>query len=1651
MIGLTVPGTIAAFAADSVCARVQIEIQQELTLERQAFTAHMRLKNGLDHITLENIRVDVSFADANGASVIASSDPANTDALFYIRLDAMENIDDVEGSGQVGPLSTADIYWLIIPSPGSSNGIDSGALYHVGAKLVYSIGGEERVTQVTPDYIFVKPMPDLALDYFLPTDVYGDDAFTAEVEPALPFSLGLRVTNTGHGVARNLEIGSAQAKIVDNDQGLLVGFHIEGTEVNGAASADSLLVDLGDIGSGKAATARWTMTCTLSGKMVDFNAGFTHSDELGGALTSLISNVRTHFLVHDVLVDLPGRDAVRDFLAKDNDFLRVYESDAVDSEVRDHSGSSALQISGDTGVLTTGTMAGFLYVKLDDPFQGEKQMKAVIRSDGKAIKPENVWRSKHRNEDHHWQHSINLFDVDTTGTYTIHFAEASESPLPPVLDFIGNRIGVEGQPVFIEVQSEDPNGTIPELSAMPLPAGADFSDQGNGFGIFRWTPASGQAGTYDITFKASDGMFEDRQRAALTIHPMDDSDGDGMLDAWEVQYFGSLDRDGNGDFDQDGISDLDEFIYGSDPTLEEHAPTTPLILSPQVDSHIAALQPELVIENSVDEDGDALSYEFEVFADPALTIKVAAAIDVVQGAETTFWLVPESLVDNARYYWRVRAADGHSYSLWAYGNFFVDTADNKPGPFFISSPADTTEVDSVTPVLEITNATDVDEDNITYTFEVYEDSTLGSLVASAHHIPEGFAGTTSWVVNPALADSHRYFWRVTAADGRGGKTQTAVGSFLVNTAGSAPPAPQQLIPAANSVVSTRQLDLVVINSTGAGSHSYYFELDNVNTFDSPAKRTSGEILEGIDTTAWHVSDLDENRWYYWRSKVGNGSAQSSWVQNAFFVSTANDPPLSPTLKNPGKRAWIGNLTPMLEINPRLDPDADSLNYRFEIYADRDLTTLVEDGLTAAAQWVVPAELSDKTRYFWRARAEDPHGLTSYWMDASTFFVNQTGPGEPPPEITVRVSTRLGSDLAGLKVYAFAGNGAYTGRSAVADESGTVLFDTAEFADGEYAFRIDYLGSHFWSDSIQLPGTYETDVIIEDDIAEITVNTGAGPSAGVKVYLFAAGGAYLGCHQKTNENGQVSFQLPTGVEFLFRADILGNRYWSDETILSTDDAATVNLDAGGGIFKMTLKDETDEPMAGVKTYLFSQTGSYLGFTAETDAMGCVSYAVPEGTYQVRNDFLGHQFWSPETEVITDTNIDVAIVHADLTVAVIGEHPENDEPLDGIKIYLFTPSGKYLGKNWLTDENGQVQLHLPQQPYQLRADFLGQLYWSDVFSGTDPTVIIPMADVAITVTAAGLPLQGQTVYGFSGSGSYLGIRQTTDSDGKVLWRLPEGEYKFRADFQGSQYWSDTAWVAAAQPNPVTISTGGGSFEVSVLKSDTEPLAGIKCYVFSTGGSYLGMHGATDDAGDVSFNLANGDFLFRADYLGSRFWSDVVSVPEILSTDVVIAHETAEVNVTTGAGAAEGVKVYLFSDTGSYLGRFKTTDSSGTVAFDLPVGRRFQFRADIPGGRYWSDIHNISDGGTNQVEINAGGGFLQMTVQKEDNLPLSGLNVYLFNEAGTYLGRSATSDDFGQVEFSVPENSYKLRVDYLGSQFWTEALLVAEDLAVTFQIDR
>ena len=1655
--GLLMLGPAFSLAADTVCARVKIEIKQELTLERQAFDAHMRITNGLAGIMLDNVRVDVAFSDEDGNSVPAGSDPGNTDALFFIRPDSMENIHDIDGSGTVAPATTADIHWLIIPAPGSSNGLAKGTLYYVGARLTYTIGGEQKVTEVTPDYIFVKPMPELTLDYFLPADVYGDDPLTPEIEPVIPFSLGVRVKNSGYGFARQLKIDSAQPKIIENDQGLLIGFAIEGSKVNGEPAVDSLLVDFGDIAPGSAGTARWIMTCTLSGKFVSFSAEYSHSDELGGELTSLMNPPRTHFLVQDVFVDLPGRDAIRDFLARDGGVYRIYESETTglgdpadeDPAVADQSAAASLQMSVSSGQLTAPATAGFMYVQINDPFAGQKVLKEVIRSDGKRIKPENAWLSKTRDGAQNWHYYANLFDMNSPGSYTLKFEEVTAVPQPPVLQFIQNKTGLEGQQISFLIHASDPNGTTPVLTAAPLPAGVVFTDQATGTGVFDWTPGMGQAGTYEITFKASDGHLADSRRVIVVIRSIDDTDGDGLPDAWEMKNFGSLDRDGSADFDEDGLSDLAEFLIGSNPAAEDHAPTLPAIADPPEGADVVLLQPDLVIENSTDEDGDLLAYEFEVFADPAMTVLAAASADVAETEDTTSWTLPDALNDNSRYYWRVRATDGYSFSLWTYGSFFVNTANSAPGPFNVSYPRDDSEVDTLTPVLEITNSLDVDQDDVTYTFEVYEDRTMSTPVASATGISQGPGGTTCWTVPPALADNTWYFWRVVAVDEHNARVETESSSFLVNTARKAPDAPRIAYPALNAEADALELDLAATGKGDTDSIYYYFELDKVNTFDGPARLASGEIPAGAEIAIWHVFGLEDNTRYFWRVKAGDEIAESRWTTGEFFVNTANQAPSVPTLNNPGHQAWVGATRPTLGVNPAVDPDDDRLSYHFEVYDDAELTRLRAQGESPTSQWTLPEELADKTRYYWRAAAEDEHGLAGDWMNAASFFVKDAGPVVPPAEIAVNVAFSTGRVLAGLKIYSFTQAGVYTGKSATTDESGTALFAAADFADGSYIFRVDYLGQQFWSGVLLLPGTYQLDVIINEETVAVAVGTGAGPVAGSKVYLFSSGGSYLGINSATDENGTVFFQLPAGIPFKFRADILGSQYWSDIATIETGGTSRIELGAGGGHFQVTLRDDAAMPLAGIRCYLFSAAGGYLGLNQATDSEGRVAFDVPEAIYKVRADYLGYQFWNSETQVVIDTNIDFAIARQDVAVTVNSLFQNTAMPLAGIQVYLFNPSGSYIGRYLTTDDRGQAAFYLPQQPYKIRADFLGQQYWSEVFTWTDTVVNIPMADVEISVIGGTLPVAGQEVYVFSAADSYLGMHQSTDGDGRVFFRLPEGEYKFRTDYQGGQFWSGVEMLAVDELNSVTLSTGGGSFTVSVLKGNSESLSGLKAYVFNTAGNYLGMAGATDSSGQVFYNLAVGNFKFRVDYLAHEFWSEEVTVPDVMSAEVIIAHQTTTVQVITGAGPVEGARVYLFSDSGSYLGRCRQTDAAGLAVFDLPVGLNFQFRADILDNPYWSEVSTVAGDMPSNVLLAAGGGLLQATVQKDEETPMPGCKVSLFNTAGTYLGANALTDGFGLAEFAVPAGTYKLRVDYLGFQFWSAKTLVAGDMPVTVNI--
>jgi len=87
----------------------------------------------------------------------------------------------------------------------------------------------------------------------------------------------------------------------------------------------------------------------------------------------------------------------------------------------------------------------------------------------------------------------------------------------PILAAIGSQSSSENVNLTFAVSASDPDGTTPVLTAVNLPGGATFVDNGNGTANFDWTPSFVQAGTYSITFRASDGVLSDSEIVAVTI------------------------------------------------------------------------------------------------------------------------------------------------------------------------------------------------------------------------------------------------------------------------------------------------------------------------------------------------------------------------------------------------------------------------------------------------------------------------------------------------------------------------------------------------------------------------------------------------------------------------------------------------------------------------------------------------------------------------------------------------------------------------------------------------------------------------------------------------------------------------------------------------------------------------------------------------------------------------------------------------------------------------------------------------------------------------------------------------------------------------------------------------------------------------------
>ncbi len=598
---------------------------------------------------------------------------------------------------------------------------------------------------------------------------------------------------------------------------------------------------------------------------------------------------------------------------------------------------------------------------------------------------------------------VDLFGTPAAGALTgSATAPVTVGNLPPVVAAIPSpQTATEGIVFLYQAVATDPGVDALAFSLVSGPAGMLVTSTG----AIGWSPTYAQTGapppgrSFDVTIQVSDGDGGTDDVSFSIGAVWKDDDGDAMADTWELAHgLDPTQDDAAEDPDGDGVTNLEEFEAAPPPG--PRAPGPPVAIAP---ADLAEVEtPDVAIELGDAAEGDNAIATYEVQLGDALPVFPTSATAPAGTGGTTTVVIDGALAgleDDSMLWWRARAIDdtGLPGSWTTPRSFRYDPVNDAPNAPVMQSPDDGTAVSSSRPLLTAIGAGDVDDDEVTYVFTVSTSSTLTPAVAISPELVAGAFGSLTWQVDVWLDENVVYWWRVDAADPRGGVSSSSLGRFRVDASTQPPSAPVLLSPDEGEIVTDGEATLVATGAidgeSGLAAGSYDFELDTAFTFNTPARQgITGEPV-GIDGNAiWTSGALEEDVTYYWRARAGIGE----WSVASFFASATDDPPSVPVPLSPSPGAIVAATPPTLMVANAVDPERGDVRYRFELRdASDEVVETIEDvdaGDGERTTVTLTAALAAGATYTWRVQAEDAAGNTSNWSTPSAFVVDAAGDG-----------------------------------------------------------------------------------------------------------------------------------------------------------------------------------------------------------------------------------------------------------------------------------------------------------------------------------------------------------------------------------------------------------------------------------------------------------------------------------------------------------------------------------------------------------------------------------------------------------------------------------------------------------------------------------
>ncbi len=352
----------------------------------------------------------------------------------------------------------------------------------------------------------------------------------------------------------------------------------------------------------------------------------------------------------------------------------------------------------------------------------------------------------------------------------------------------------------------------------------------------------------------------------------------------------------------------------------------------------------------------------------------------VDYSSTSYTVVPGRLLNNTRYYWRVKAQDANGESAFAIASFLTKLKTPElpqPDSGAVGQPTSLTL--SWSPVNGATS----------YHLQVNtQPDFLGQMIFDSFSVL-----TNSQTLNN-LQRAVIYYWRVRAVNNTTQDSSDFSNVFSFATTTAQIPIPSNPIGGQIVYSSNQQLSWYLNNSNGLTfTYDLQFSTD-------PNMLLGVQEVDGISTSNYTIQLSSGNTVYYWRvrSREVNSGFYSAYSNIVSFKTDASLGAVSPILSWPIGGATIYTALPTLSwyLNTGLTPGP--VTYDVEIvqgtssFTGNPTTGLA--GLTSSSV-TLTSPLEANTIYKWRVRSHNGANVSG-WSYTETFKVDLSQGGAPVP-------------------------------------------------------------------------------------------------------------------------------------------------------------------------------------------------------------------------------------------------------------------------------------------------------------------------------------------------------------------------------------------------------------------------------------------------------------------------------------------------------------------------------------------------------------------------------------------------------------------------------------------------------------------------------